>query len=103
MFDQLRSGEVYDAREEIPGWNTPEFDDTEWHETRVVAGPGGRLISQMTPPIEVTEDIPPIAVNEVAPGVFVYDMGQSFSGWVQLASGTCGNPHYSALLRTAER
>ncbi|NLN17833.1 MAG: family 78 glycoside hydrolase catalytic domain [Firmicutes bacterium] len=101
MFDQLRSGEVYDAREEIPGWNTPEFDDTEWHETRVVAGPGGRLISQMTPPIEVTEDIPPIAVNEVAPGVFVYDMGQSFSGWVQLRvrgpAGTRITLRYSEL------
>ena len=102
MFDQLRSGEVYDAREEIPGWNTPEFDDTQWHSTRLVAGPGGRLVSQMVPPIKVTEDVVPIAVNEVAPGVFVYDMGQSFSGWVRLRvtgpEGTRIILRYSELL-----
>jgi alpha-L-rhamnosidase len=102
MFDQLRSGEVYDAREELPGWSTPEFDDTEWQTTHVVAGPGGILASQLTPPIKATKSITPVAVNEVAPGVFVYDMGQSFSGWVQLrvsgAAGTQVTMRYSELL-----
>jgi len=29
-FDDLRSGEFYDARLEIPGWNLPGFDDSTW-------------------------------------------------------------------------
>lgn len=27
-FDDLRAGEFYDARREIPGWNEPGFDDS---------------------------------------------------------------------------
>lgn len=30
LFDDLRSGEHYDATREIPGWNLPDFDDSTW-------------------------------------------------------------------------
>jgi alpha-L-rhamnosidase len=91
MFDQLRSGEVYDARQEIPDWSTPEYDDSEWKETEIVANPGGLLVSQVMPPIRVVKDIRPVAMKEVSPGTYVYDMGENFSGWVQLrVSGPAG-------------
>ena len=32
LFDDYRFGEIYDATKEIPGWNLPGFDDSEWCE-----------------------------------------------------------------------
>ena len=29
-YDDLRMGERYDARAEIPGWSLPGFDDSDW-------------------------------------------------------------------------
>ncbi len=31
-LDSIRAGEFYDARRELPGWSTPEFDDSAWDE-----------------------------------------------------------------------
>ena len=32
-----------------------------------------------------TETLRPVSVNEIAPGVFIYDLGQNIAGWVRLA------------------
>lgn len=40
-FDGLREGNFYDARNEIPNWNKPGFDDSMWHEPVAVESPRG--------------------------------------------------------------
>ncbi|MGB9681482.1 MAG: family 78 glycoside hydrolase catalytic domain [bacterium] len=77
-------GEVYDARNEIPGWDLPHFDDTEWEYAKEVDAPGGKLVSEMLPPIKVTKTLKPVKMTSPKPGVFVYDFGQNFTGWVKL-------------------
>ena len=84
MFDGLRNGEIYDAREEKSGWDKAGYDDRFWHSTLVTRSPGGIYASQKMPPIRVIETIKPAGVSEVKPGVFVFDMGQMFSGWAKL-------------------
>ena len=79
-LSSIFGGEDYDARLERPGWDRPGFDDTAWPVVTVTEGPGGRLVAQSAPPIKVMETFSPIHVSEPAPGVFVYDLGQSFSG-----------------------
>ncbi|MBR5519209.1 MAG: alpha-L-rhamnosidase N-terminal domain-containing protein, partial [Clostridia bacterium] len=39
--DDYRFGEVYDARLEVPGWNTVGFDDSAWADAIVCASPKG--------------------------------------------------------------
>ncbi len=91
VFEGLRNGEIYDARQEKPGWLLPEYNDSKWDAARVVPGPGGVLSAQQMQPCKVMETIEPISVTEVNPGVFVYDMGQNFAGWAQLnISGPAG-------------
>ena len=80
----LYGGEVYDAREEIPGWSVAKFDDTDWDAVRLVESPCERLESQMIQPIKSMRTIRPVSINEPKPGMFVYDMGQNFAGWVKL-------------------
>ncbi len=78
----LFHGERYDARLELAGWDAPGFDDAGWQNAIVL--PGYPLASQMMPPIRVAETLRPKTRTEPEPGVYVFDFGQNFSGWVRL-------------------
>jgi len=82
--ESVWDGEVYDARLEMPGWNQPGFDDSAWNAAQVVKSPGGMLSAEMMPPIQVVDTIVPVGMTNPQPGVYVFDMGQNFSGWAQL-------------------
>jgi alpha-L-rhamnosidase len=84
--DGVWDGETYDARLETPGWDQPGFDDSSWGcgPIEVVTGPPGTISAQMMPPIRVVDTLVPVAMANPRPGVYVYDMGQNFSGWAQL-------------------
>ena len=77
-------GETYDARLETPGWDLPGFDDTSWSAAQEAKAPGGILSAQMMPPIRVVDTIVPKSLTNPQPGVYVYDMGQNFTGWAKL-------------------
>ncbi|MDD5678310.1 MAG: glycoside hydrolase family 78 protein [Kiritimatiellae bacterium] len=100
MFDGLRNGEFYDARRERPDWLEPRFDESGWEKALVIRSPGGKLAAQ-TLPIKVMQTMAPVAVTEPKPGVFIFDMGQNITGWVQLrAKGVAGA---EITLRYAEK
>lgn len=79
-FTSIYGGEDYDARRELPGWAAPGFDDSAWKPVQIVEGPGGRLVAQSQPPIRVVQTLAPVKVTQPKPSVFVYDLGQNFSG-----------------------
>lgn len=103
VLDSIRAGEVYDARQEIPGWDTPEFDDADWATATLATPPGGVLSAQMIPPLRITETIRPVSVRETRPGVFLFDLGQNIAGWARLCvrgpSGTKVTLRYSERAR----
>ncbi len=74
-------GEVYDARRELPGWNAAGFDDSTWRSPKLATETIGQLQSQPQPPIRVRETFLAVSFTEPKPGVFIYDLGQNFSGW----------------------
>jgi len=84
-FNCLFDGEHYDARLEQPGWDAPGFADAGWQNVNVVRAPGGKLTPIPHEPSRVVETIRPVAIRQPAPGVFVYDFGVNFTGWVRLA------------------
>lgn len=76
-------GEYYDARQEQPGWDLPRqspgaFEG--WRNAVQVQGPAGRLTAQSQPPVKIMGVIHPVRVTEPKAGVYVFDMGQNFSG-----------------------
>jgi alpha-L-rhamnosidase len=76
----IYAGEFYDARMEQTGWKTAPFDDGTWTHA-VTSTPGTpRLVSQVAPSIEPVRSINPAGVSSPAPGVWVFDFGQNFSG-----------------------
>ena len=44
FFDDLRSGEFYDATAEIPDWNKPDFDDSAWQNALLCEPPRGKAV-----------------------------------------------------------
>lgn len=96
----LLMGETYDARREMPGWDTARFDDAGW---QTVEEPGAWPAA--------VEAFPGVAVRpmrtlkaqsrtEPAPGAYVYDMGQNMVGWARVrVTGPAGT---AVRLRFAE-
>ncbi len=103
LSSDLMMGECHDARREQTGWDRPGFDASGWSPAREVVGPTRRipsygcsrnegrdtndplpLVAQRSEPIRVVDLLQPISVAEVDPGVFIYDFGQNFTGWVRL-------------------
>ncbi len=82
--NNLYHGEIYDARLEKAGWKITGFDDNEWKNTGVVRAPEGTLHAQMSPPDRVVGMINPIAISIPKEGVYRYDFGTMFSGWIRL-------------------
>jgi alpha-L-rhamnosidase len=74
-------GEVYDARQDLPGWNQAGFDDSTWRLPKPATEVIGPLHSQFQPPIRVRDTFLAVRVTEPQPGIFIYDLGQNFSGW----------------------
>ena len=93
-------GEDYDARMELGKWANAGFDDSKWDTAQVVAAPQGVMTAQMAEPLRVTETLKPVSVNKLAPGVFIFDMGQNMVGWCRMrVSGPKGT---EVRLRHAE-
>jgi len=98
--DSIYNGESYDARRETPGWERPGFDDKDWPAAEAVKAPAGVLSAQMMPAIQVVDTLVPLGMTNPKPGVYVFDMGQNFSGWARLrVSGPRGT---DVRLRFAE-
>jgi len=93
-------GEIYDARREMPGWDTSSFDDSAWHTVAVTEKSEGRVQSYPGITVQKILEIKPKKLTEPEKGVYVFDMGQNFAGWVRLkVSGEAGT---KVVLRFAE-
>jgi hypothetical protein len=84
-FSSTYGGEDFDARLEPQGWDRAGFDDSAWRAVSVVDGPGGALTPEIAPPIRVMHIYAPVKVTHPKPGVTVYDLGQNFAGWPEIA------------------
>lgn len=77
-------GEEYDARKEMKGWATTNFDDKNWVNARYVQEPGGFYEAQMTPNMKIMGEVKPISIKATPRGTYILDMGQNMVGWLQL-------------------
>ena len=100
VSDSIYDGETYDARKEQTGWDRAGFDDSSWKAASTDDAPAGVLSAEMMPPIRVVSAIVPHKMTNPRPGVYVFDMGQNFSGWTRIrVKGPAGT---RVVLRHAE-
>jgi alpha-L-rhamnosidase len=101
LRNDLYGGETYDARLEKPGWTAGDYDDSAWAHAAAKKAPGGKLESQLMPPMEAIETIQPVKLTNPKPGIYVYDMGQLFAGFTELrVKGPAGT---KVTIRYSER
>jgi alpha-L-rhamnosidase len=84
VFDNIYSGETYDARLEAPGWSVPGFDDADWLPATPMQTPTDTLLKEELEPIRKIRSIRPIAILPAENGDWIVDMGQNLTGWLQV-------------------
>ncbi len=64
IFDDLRCGEFYDANLEIDGWNTPDFDDSDWCSMTETDPARGKAVLNDTDRIVITKELKPVRIYD---------------------------------------
>lgn len=80
--NNMKEGEEYDARMEMPGWNMPGYDDTKWHEVKETFYQGTMISSEGERIIE-HEHFHPKRILRTTDGSEVLDFGQNIAGYVE--------------------
>ncbi|KAH6665330.1 putative alpha-L-rhamnosidase [Plectosphaerella plurivora] len=82
------AGSDYDARRQIPGWNTPDADlaSSGWVSAGIAPPPNlaTKLVARAAEHIKIQERFTPVSVTNPANGTWVFDFGQNIVGWPQL-------------------
>lgn len=85
-FSSTYGGEDYDARKLPAGWDEASaIGEAGWRPALAVPGPGGTLRPETTAPIRVEHIYRPVARRTLPSGALVFDLGQNFAGWPQIA------------------
>ena len=75
-------GEEYDARQELKGWATVGFDDSQWLPAERTDIPQAALRGQMTPGMKVLQAVQPQSLLP-RKGSVIIDLGQNMAGWLK--------------------
>lgn len=90
IFDDYRFGEHYNANLELNGWNTVDFDDSNWTAALSAAVPRGEILECTAEPIVITKELKPVSVTGIDNG-YLYDFGENCAGVCRLTvNGTKG-------------
>jgi len=95
-------GETYDARHEIPGWSTADFDDGRWQPVDVAETIKAKIEAYPGVLVRKYQEIKPVKITKPVEDTYVYDMGTNFAGFVRLNVRNA-KPGQKIVLRFAER
>ena len=79
-----QAGEAYDARLELPGWDSPGFTSAAWTSATTGAEISPVIQAHPAEPVQKTETFIPANITQPQPGLYVFDFGQNISGWARL-------------------
>jgi hypothetical protein len=82
-FNSLISGETYDERMEIPGWNINGYDDQDWKAALPAGTPAGKLEAQMLYPVRVVDTVRAVRITPIPSGYSV-DLEKEITGWCNI-------------------
>lgn len=83
-YNNLYSGDQYDARLEETGWKNAAFDDSDWTPATETIQPAPLLVAQQMPGIRVTEEFEPVDVKKFSDQLYVYTFPKNISGLCRL-------------------
>ena len=83
LFNDYHLGEHYDARLEIPGWSSLDFDDSQWAFAQPAPTPRGEAMLSEAEPIGRFEELTPVEIFPYEEG-YIYDFGVNHAGVCRL-------------------
>jgi len=91
LSNNIYSGDIYDARKEIAGWEKPGFDDSAYADAVFAEAPSAQLTAQIMPAIAPEAILKPVSVKSFGDTVYVFDFGKNIAGVSRLtARGEAG-------------
>jgi len=104
--NNIYAGEVFDARKYQSDWNRPTDNSAarkKGNAEIVDPSPTKLLVMQTQAPIQIDRRIDAVEILNPAPGVWVFDFGQNFTGFVELNTDLLeSGPGDAVWLRYAE-
>jgi len=79
-FNNILSGETYDANMELAGWNKPGYPASSWKQAIPAEAPVGKLEAQYLKPVAVTDSVKAINIKAIKNGYSV-DLEKEITGW----------------------
>ncbi|MDD4515219.1 family 78 glycoside hydrolase catalytic domain [Massilibacteroides sp.] len=83
-YNNLYSGDQYDARLEEEGWKTASFDDSQWNSATLTSSPAPLLAAQQMPGIHIVDEIQPTNIKAFSDTLYVYSFPENISGLCRL-------------------
>jgi len=83
-YNDIYSGDKYDAGLEEVGWNKAGFDDSSWQNATVTQAPAPVLTAQTMPGIRITEELKPVKVVAFGNKNYVFSFAKNFAGLCRL-------------------
>jgi alpha-L-rhamnosidase len=77
-------GERHDAQSDRPDWNAVGLDDSGWQTAALFEPPEVLTAAQMVEPNRLVEKVQAVRVEPYAEGTWLIDMGQAFTGWLEI-------------------
>lgn len=91
IFNSIYTAEHYDARLEKAGWNTANFDDTDWKNVIYRSAPSKNIVAQAMHPIRNVEEIASKSLRKFNDTTYLFDLGRNISGVSKITvSGPAG-------------
>ncbi|MHB8580118.1 MAG: alpha-L-rhamnosidase [Ignavibacteriaceae bacterium] len=104
VSNSIYTGEIYDDRLLMQGWDMPDFYDSTWNWATFHTAPSNHIVAQVLYPIRIVKAIPPKDVVKINDSTYVFNLGRNISGvckfTAQGSSGTVFRLKYGEKLNS---
>ena len=83
-YNNIYSGDRFDAQLEEQGWKTAAFNDAHWKQAKRIEQPAAQLTAQTMPGIHITEELKPTAMKRFSDKLYVYSYPKNIAGFCRL-------------------
>lgn len=84
LHDGIFTGEIYDSRLDLGGWDKAGYDDSSWKSAAAVISPEGKLQLQSAPYDRIMCTVSPESFEKADDSTWLYTFPEMISGWVRL-------------------
>lgn len=85
IFNSIYTGEHYDARKEIKGWDLPGLEEEGWHFAVEQEAPSNTIVAQALKPVRITKVFENPECTKINDSVYVYKLPENIAGISKLS------------------